>query len=191
MNTNNNAPLTVIRIRNKIIDAIIKVEGGYVDDPSDSGGETKYGITIRTARVYGYLDLMIDLPLQVAEDIYRVNYWEKLRLDDIAATNDKLAAELMDTGVNQGTRAAGKYLQRALNILNNRGTYYADVVVDGAIGGKTIVAFNSYIKRRGAMGARVLLQVLDSLQAAFYIALAERREKDEKFIYGWFLHRIR
>lgn len=181
----------VIEIRNKIIDDIIKVEGGYVDDPNDSGGETKYGITKRTARGYGYIDKMVDLPLHVAEDIYRVNYWERLRLDDIAAVNRDLAKELMDTGVNQGVKAAGKYLQRGLNILNNQTRYYADISVDGSIGGKTIQAFNAYIAKRGKMGAVVLFKVLDSLQATFYINLAERREKDESFIYGWFLHRIR
>ena len=41
-------------LKQRVIDQIIKVEGGYVNDPSDSGGETNYGITKHVARKYGY-----------------------------------------------------------------------------------------------------------------------------------------
>ena len=32
---------------NEIIEVVLQHEGGYVDDPNDLGGETKYGITKR------------------------------------------------------------------------------------------------------------------------------------------------
>ena len=51
-----------MNLKHKIINQIIEREGGYVDDISDSGGETKYGITEEVARRYGYDGKMIDLP---------------------------------------------------------------------------------------------------------------------------------
>lgn len=37
-------------MKDKIINEIIRVEGGYVNDPRDSGGETNFGITVAVAR---------------------------------------------------------------------------------------------------------------------------------------------
>ena len=42
-------------MKTKIINEIIGVEGGYVNDPSDSGGETNFGITVAVARQFGYV----------------------------------------------------------------------------------------------------------------------------------------
>ena len=57
-----------------LIKDIIKVEGGYTNDPSDSGGETCWGITIAVARANGYAGAMKDMPQQVAYDIYYKQY---------------------------------------------------------------------------------------------------------------------
>ena len=59
-----------------IINHVIEIEGGYVDDPSDSGGETNYGITKAVARRYGYAGHMRDLPREVAYQIYEANSFE-------------------------------------------------------------------------------------------------------------------
>ena len=40
-------------VKQKVISKIIEVEGGYSNDRSDSGGETKYGITVAVARANG------------------------------------------------------------------------------------------------------------------------------------------
>ena len=45
-----------------IIAGILVVEGGYVNHPSDPGGETNYGITKSTAVRHGYTGSMVDLP---------------------------------------------------------------------------------------------------------------------------------
>ena len=37
---------------NKIIEVVIGHEGGYVNDPTDLGGETKYGITKRFIQMW-------------------------------------------------------------------------------------------------------------------------------------------
>lgn len=171
----------------KIINDIIEVEGGYVNDPSDSGGETNFGITIRVARSYGYTGAMIDLPRQTAFDIYADKYWNKVCGDQIKKLSESICAEVVDTAVNMGPGRAGKFLQRCLNVLNNRTKLYPDLVVDGAIGRNTIKALALYLKYRDE---KTMVKALDSLQGAFYITLAERREKDERFVYGWFKNRI-
>lgn len=170
---------------------VVGIEGRYANDPNDSGGETMYGVTIAVARAFGYQGPMQHMPLAVAHDIYRRRYWDKLRCDEVAnIAGVRVADELFDTGVNQGTVQAGKFLQRALNALNKQGTYYADVVVDGDVGPMTIAALREYIRRRRTEGATVLLRALNALQGEFYVALAERRQKDEDYVYGWLLNRV-
>lgn len=177
-------------LKKKIINEIIKIEGGYVHDPLDSGGETKFGITKRVARAYGFKGRMRNLTRDYAFMIYSKQYWGKLSLNSIEDMSKKIAAELADTGVNMGTGTAGRFLQRSLNVLNDRQSYYSDLVVDGQVGNKTIEALGSYLFKRGKKGERVLLSMLNALQGAFYVTLAERREKDERFVFGWFLNRV-
>lgn len=176
--------------KDSVIREIIETEGGYVDDPSDSGGKTKYGVTFTVARSYGYLGDMKDLPYDVVFDIYADRYWNPLQLDLIVGASESVAKELADTGVNMGISRTGKFLQRSLNALNNQQRHFSDLVVDGAVGAKTIMAFNAYYRQRGNEGMKVLYNMLNCLQGEFYVALAERRQKDEKFVYGWFDNRV-
>jgi lysozyme family protein len=165
-------------------------EGGYVFDPKDSGGETNWGITARVARAFGYMAPMRQMTREQAAEIYKARYWDTLRLDDVAAVAPRVAFELFDTAVNQGTDAAARYLQRSLNVLNNEGSFYGDTKVDGRVGSMTIAALREFINRRGTEGETVLLKGLNALQGAFYVELAERREKDERFVYGWLKNRL-
>ena len=52
-----------------IIDHVLDVEGGYVNDPDDPGGATNHGITEREARAYGYEGAMRDLPRRTAREM--------------------------------------------------------------------------------------------------------------------------
>ena len=174
-------------LKNTIINQIISVEGGYVDDPSDSGGETNFGITVAVARVAGYMGSMRNMPRTVAFDIYATKYWDGVRADELSELSEIIAEEVVDTGVNMGRVRAGKFLQRALNVLNNQAKLYKDLKIDGGIGSKTIAVLRTYLMHRDA---EVLAKALNCLQGAFYIELAERREKDEKFVYGWFKNRV-
>lgn len=172
-------------------DRVILVEGGYANDPADSGGETMYGITIRTARAHGYTGAMNALSLDEAKRIYKAGYWDPLRLDDVAEVAPGVAEEMFDTSVNMGIGRASVFLQRCLNVLNDRGNVYADMHVDGSIGPVTIAALKAYCAhRRGLTGQFVLLRALNALQGAFYIELTEKRVKNERFIYGWLRTRI-
>jgi len=174
----------------KALEHTLGIEGGFSDDPRDSGGATNYGITEQVARAFGYTGPMAALPRKVAVDIYRHNYWDLLHLDQIAMLSEDVAIELFDTAVNCGTGFAARSLQRALNVLNRSGTDYLDMTVDGLLGQVSLSALSSYLTRRSRNGVKVLLRVLNSIQGSHYITLAEKRGKDEAFVFGWFLHRV-
>lgn len=176
-----------MNLKRETIDEIIRVEGGFVDDPSDSGGATNFGITAGVARVNGFSGDMRDLPRELAASIYATRYWDALKADEICVLSPDVAAEIVDTGVNMGVGRAGKFLQRALTVLNSGGVLYPDLVVDGDVGPATIHALSAYLKKRDV---ETLLTALNCLQGAFYIELAERREKDERFVYGWLKNRV-
>lgn len=114
----------------KAFDRVIGHEGGYVNDPRDPGGETKYGIS---KRAYPNVDIKNLTPEQ-AKDIYRRDYWNKLHLDELPAN---VRFDLFDAAVNSGVGAAAKFLQRA-----------AGTVSDGVIGKLTIAAANGMDPQR-------------------------------------------
>jgi lysozyme family protein len=174
-------------LKEKIINEIIRVEGGYNNDKDDSGGETNWGITESEARSFGYTGSMRDMPREVAFDIYSARYWDAVRGDNLSALSERIVEEVVDTGVNMGVNLAGKFLQRSLNVLNNREEYYRDIVVDGLIGSGTMATLETYLSKRDE---DTLVKMLNCLQGAFYVELAERREKDEKWISGWFKNRV-
>lgn len=174
-------------LKETVINEILRVEGGFVDDPSDSGGATNFGITEPVARAAGYTGSMRDFPKKMAFEIYSKRYWDSVCGDQIAELSERVAAEIVDTGVNMGTGRAAKFLQTSLNVLNDRARLYSDISVDGAIGPGTIGALRAYLENREE---EVLLKALNCLQGAFYIELAQKRNKDEKFIYGWLKNRV-
>ena len=162
------------------------IEGGYVDDPTDRGGKTRYGITEAVARKWGYDGPMHDLPLDLAKRIYRGDYWDVNRLDVVAAWDEAVALEMFDTGVNQGAQDAGIYLQRALNLLNRSNReepLFPDLMVDGLIGSRTIGALHFLTTDQEH---RVLLTMLNVQQGYQYIEIMERRKSHEKYARGWF-----
>lgn len=171
-------------------DHVIGVEGGYVDDPSDSGGATRYGITERVARANGYTGEMYKLPIETARKIAKKQYWDTLNLDSIAALSSRVALELFDTGYNMGVVAAGKFLQRALNVLNDGGTRWPDVTVDGIVGPMTLHAFAKFLQQRKDRGEVVMLRALNCQQLVRYMEIAEARPKDERCVYGWIDKRV-
>ena len=179
------------------IDSTIQVEGGYVNNVDDSGGETNYGITYQTAmdfryewKHYNWNGGIISMPLSFAQDVYAYDYYYRPKLYLVADVSKLLAKELFDTGVNTGSRIPIKWMQRLLNVFNNKGEYYSDIEVDGYLGSATIKAYKGLCDKRGDSAVeKVLYNGLNSMQAVHYIELAESREKDETFVYGQLLHR--
>jgi lysozyme family protein len=115
----------------KIIDDIIQREGGFVDNPADRGGPTKYGITQATlAEWRGHPVLrqdVADLTVDEARTIYRRKYVEEPGFSSIP---EPLLGLVVDTAVHSGVKAAVRMLQTALGI----------VPVDGILGPVTKAA---------------------------------------------------
>ncbi len=152
-------------------DHTVGIEGGYVNDPDDPGGETKYGISKRS---YPQVDIK-KLTIDQAAVIYRRDYWDKLRLGEI--TSQPIADELFDSAVNCGVPSAGEWLQRALNMVG--GHNLNGLSVDAKIGRKTLVAVNS---------CRYLAAVhkcLNGFQFERYMNIVRRDISKRKFLRGW------
>lgn len=104
------------------IERVLGHEGGYVNDPDDPGGETKWGISKRS-----YPDLNIaSLTRQQAIALYNLDFWIPAR---IAALPDSVAYQALDFAVNSGIQPAIMALQRA-----------AGAAPDGYVGPITIAA---------------------------------------------------
>lgn len=136
--------------------AVLEHEGGYVDDPKDPGGETKYGISKRS---YPQEDIK-KLTKKRAREIYHSDYWQACSCDDLPAGVDMMT---FDTAVNQGPSVARRLLQRACG-----------VTVDGIIGPVTLDAI------RG-MPAPALLSEYAARRAVRYGSLDSFR----RFGLGW------
>lgn len=89
----------------KEIQKTIALEGGYSNDAVDPGGETKYGIS---KRAFPDLDIK-NLTPQLAEDIYKREYWDKLFLDSY--TFPPFRWKLFDISVNMGLSTATAFNQ--------------------------------------------------------------------------------
>lgn len=116
----------------KSFNKLILTEGGYVNDPADRGGETYLGISRvhhpdslmwpiidDVKKVYGTKNINTRLKsnssiTKEAKDIYKKEYWDKFRLDEIPS--QRIAHEIFDDAVNRGVRAATKTLQLILDL---------------------------------------------------------------------------
>ncbi len=107
-------------------DRLMIHEGGYVNHPNDPGGETKWGVTKRVARKYGYKGSMRKLPKATANKIAEQLYWDKVRGGEL---DKAIAWQVLDASYNHGVKHSVKFLQRAV-----------DVHDDGIIGDVTLKA---------------------------------------------------
>ena len=174
-----------------IIDGIIEREGPYVNHASDRGGPTTWGITEATARRNNYIGRMQDLPRGIAFNIYFDKYVVGPGFHQLIQYSERIAEELVDSGVNFGQTVPIVWLQRWLNAFNRQGRDYLDIKVDGTLGPATLKALNAYMARRGQQnGEAVLFTALNCTQGTRYLELAEGREKNEDFIFGWLRNRV-
>lgn len=150
----------------RLIGFVLEHEGGYVNDPDDPGGETKYGVSKKS---YPHVDIA-SLTIEQAKDIYYEDWWLPLKCPQIL--DDKVAQKYLDTCVNTGKGTGTKILQRALQMIGYR------ITVDGAIGPKTLAAVN-------AADPQALLVAMRQQQKAHYAQLIQKNPKLEKFRRGW------
>ena len=146
----------------EIIEVVLEHEGGYVNDPKDLGGETKYGIT---KRFYPDVDIK-NLTIEQATDIFKSDYWDKNKVESLP---QNLWHIYFDMCVNMGKRTAVKVLQRAAV---NKGR---DIEVDGGLGPMTIGALKG-----------VELDRVRAFRVKYYVDLITARPEQEKFYLGWF-----
>lgn len=106
----------------QFIERLLSHEGGYVNHPSDPGGETQWGISKRS---YPNLNIRT-LKRGAAIEIYRKDFWERSRADDLSPD---VGFQLLDAAVNSGIGQATRWLQKA-----------AGVADDGVIGPVTLAA---------------------------------------------------
>lgn len=104
---------------------ILKHEGGYVNHPSDPGGETNFGIS---KRAYPDVDIA-NLTEEGAAEIYRRDYWDRIKGDDLPYP---IALCVFDTAVNSGVSRAARWLQETCN-----------AKADGIIGPNTVKNVNN------------------------------------------------
>ena len=160
----------------QIAEDIVAREGGYVNDPADPGGATKYGVTIHTMRRLG-LDLDRDgrvteadvrrLSRAQAVDIFVEHYFVRPRIAELPAV---LQASVFDMQVNAGSHAV-RILQRLLC------TMRLPVTVDGIIGPQTIAA----ARRAHAAAPDHLADAYGIARRDYYYALADARPASRKY----------
>lgn len=128
-------------------DKLLGHEGGYSDHPDDTGGKTMWGITEAVARRVGYRGEMRDMPVELAKQIARREYWDTVRADLVP---DAVRFDLFDAAYNSGPTQAVKWLQRAVY-----------VEADGVFGPKTLMGVQTYNPQ--AVAARFNGHRLDTL----------------------------
>ena len=140
---------------------ILAAEGGYSNNPKDPGGETRYGITKRTARAHGYLGSMRTLPMATAARIYKVSYWDACQCGQLPPW---LRLAVFDAAVHSGPAQSVRWLQQELG-----------VPVTGRIGPETIAA---------AAGKTDCQAVIDAL-LDMRLAYLQRLKNWKTFKNGW------
>lgn len=167
-------------MREELFKWILSVEGGYVDDEDDMGGETNYGITKETlvdAHARGIVSHSEPRELihDEAFDIYEELYYKASKADLLPAPLDMCQ---FDAAVNHGVGRAGKFLQRTINRFTDN-----NLLVDGAVGPKTLEALEEVIDLRPdsvGVASHYLLE-----RALFYNAIVSKHPKQIKFLHGW------
>lgn len=163
------------------VEKVLKHEGGFVDDPVDTGGATNYGVSLRWLRSLGTEgdidgDGDVDwrdvkgLTREQAIELYRTKWWAPYAYESIA--NIGVCAKAFDLAVNMGSSQAHRLLQRAVRAAGGK------VVEDGKFGPKTLEAVN-------AADGRSLLCALRSEAAGYYRGLVVAKQEREKWLNGW------
>ena len=128
----------------KCLETILHHEGGYVNHPKDPGGETNWGVTKRVYVEWGGSKDMKDLLVADVAPIYKKNYWDKVKGDDLPSGLDLC---VFDFGVNAGPGRSAKYLQTMIG-----------TVADGGIGPNTLKCVDEYVDKHGLIDTIINFQ---------------------------------
>jgi len=155
---------TYTELFRRCIEVILRHEGGYVNHPSDPGGETNMGIA---KKFYPELDIK-NLTRDQAVAIYFRDYWTPMNLQVIS--NENLVLQIFDMGVNAGIRRAIAIIQRIVGVTS-----------DGIMGQITASVINTRKDN--------LIELYKQERRKYYRALARRKPELEVFLRGW-LNRV-
>lgn len=164
----------------KAISKVAEIEGGYINDPDDSGGETYKGIS----RIYnpdwigwdivdsyrkvdGFpKDLDYNETLQsLIKNLYKAKYWDTIKGDLIL--NQLCAESIFDFGVNAGVNTSVRLAQSILG-----------TSVDGIFGPKTLDCINS-------CNYKYFICEFALLRIESYSKIIDNKSSNSKFFYGW------
>ncbi|PHM49366.1 glycoside hydrolase family 108 protein [Xenorhabdus miraniensis] len=140
---------------------LLPVEGGYVNDPHDRGGETRYGISKRS---YPHLDIRT-LTKADATEIYYRDFWLTAGCERIPSG---ISLVVFDSAVQHGVVSAIRLLQRAVAVRD-----------DGILGSQTQTAL-------AATAPDYLLHRLLNQRARYYAQIIARNPLQQRFLNGWF-----
>lgn len=161
----------------KIAEEIVAREGGYVNDPDDPGGPTKFGVTLQTLRDIPWGDLDRDgdidefdvqaLDRDHAVEIFLERYFYGPRIDELP---EVLQDTVFDMQVNAGANAV-RILQRLLVEMGET------VFIDGALGPQTIGAAH----RAAAKAPDHIRDAYGIARRDYYFSIADRRPASRKY----------
>lgn len=165
---------------NNAFNKVIQHEGGYVNDPSDPGGETYKGVArkiftkwdgwllVDTAkRQSGFpanLEQNADLQQRV-KNFYELNFWDKVNGDKI--TNQTIAESIFDFAVNAGVSTSASLAQMVIG-----------QKTDGVLGENSITDLNSFEEEH-------FLASFTLAKIARYIHIVKKRPESRKYFFGW------
>lgn len=157
----------------RMLDDLLRREGGYVNHPADRGGPTNFGITHRTLAAWrGQPVTAADvqaMTVEEAREIYLSEYYFRPSLHMLP---EGIQAHVFDIAVNSGPGTAIRLLQQALNRLG------AGLKEDGALGPATLAAAES---RTPDDINRELVDV----RLRFYDAIVASDSSQQVFLNGW------
>lgn len=148
----------------KSLEVILHHEGGYVNHPKDPGGETNMGVTKRVYEEFGGTKDMKELTHEDVNPIYKQNYWDRVKGDDLPEGLDLC---IFDFAVNAGPGRAAKFIQRLVK-----------TTVDGGIGPNTLKCINDHV---GEYGLSTTIDQYQSERHNYYQSLSTF----ETFGRGW------
>ena len=161
-----------------MVNDILRREGGYVNHPSDRGGATNFGITIKTLSGILWLRQQLRKTYKiclddVAREIYLRNYYYAPGINRLPGA---IQPFIFDCAVNHGPRRAIKFLQ---SVCNQAG-YQPRLSEDGAIGPNSLAGINWAQQEMGS----VFLQALVEERRNFYYTIVEARPSQE-VVFKW------
>lgn len=162
---------------------LLKHEGGFTNHPNDPGGDTNKGITMKTFRYVAEKLLGIEPTLEnlkaltdeQAKEIYRAEYWDKIKGDEIQL--HELADIVFDFYVNAGFQAV-KMLQKIINSMSMG----EKISVDGVMGIYTLTALNK-------LNQKEVYRRYRTERVIYYNEIARENPKMKVFLEGW-LNRV-